>query len=314
MIRSLRLMGLCWLLFLSTAFAGEVGHVTEATHEARIIRGDSVFVLEQGVALRREDVISTGRDGHAQLEMDDGSILELGPSSQIHLSEYLLDDQRQVEKAEVSLLTGWLRFLTAKLAPQRPYRFTTPTMIIGIRGTQGTIYAEEDSSSLSLSEGLVDLTELDDAGQTQFSSHMQAGEYVAHRRGQRLQLQKKAPDSFKNRLPARLKKQRARKLHLLKKRGVKLRLLHKVSVNDLKQAIRANPRIRDRLIRQFQQRFRDPTFRENFRKYIKGHPVIRDRLKNHPILKQKLKSRAVEKKRERQIHKRRELQYRQRKQ
>lgn len=304
----------CMILLASSLAAGEIGYITEATEGAQLIRGDTVFSLEEGVALDSEDVINTGAGGHAQMEMQDGSVFEVGSSSQVHLSEYQLNDRKQVEKAEISLVAGWLRFITAKLNQPRYYRFTTPTMTIGIRGTEGTINAEEDISSLSLSEGEVDVSELDEEGNILPPDRLRAGEFVERHQGQRLRLFKQTPASFKNKLPDRFKKRIARKLKRLKKLGVSPKELRKVAFRDVQKIIRNNPRIRDRLIERFKQRFKNPSFRENFRKHMKNNPGLKNKLKRNPMMRKKMKSWAEEKRKNRLREKRKENLYRRRNQ
>jgi len=294
---------------VSSAIAGEAGFVTETINSARLIRGDSVYSLEAGIALASEDIIETDADSHAQLEMQDGSVLEVGPSSQLYLSEYRLDQSKQVEKAEVSLIIGWLRFITAKLGPSRSYRFITPTMTIGIRGTEGVILAEDDNSSLSLNEGEIELSELDSEGRISRADRLLAGEYVARRQGQRLQRLREAPSAFRDQIPPLFRQRLVRKLKDLKRRGIKLKRLRQIDFRDMQKIIRTNPGIRDRLIERYKQRFEDPVFRKNFSEYLKNNPGLRNRLKNNPFLKEKMKQRAV-KQRKRQLREKKQGQTR----
>ena len=144
MNRLLRIPLFILLVLTGASATAAIGYVTESDENAQLIRGDDVFALQAGVAIEQQDIITTQGEGHAQLEMEDGSVLEIGSASQVHLTDYLLDDKKEIEKAEVSLITGWLRFITAKLNPARSYQFTTPTMTIGIRGTEGIINTTED--------------------------------------------------------------------------------------------------------------------------------------------------------------------------
>ncbi len=108
MNRLLRISLFILLTLLSGLATAAIGYVTEADDAAQLIRGDEVFALQAGVAIEQQDIITTQREGHAQLEMEDGSVLEIGPASQVHLTDYLLDDKKEIKKAEVSLITGWL--------------------------------------------------------------------------------------------------------------------------------------------------------------------------------------------------------------
>ena len=290
------------LFILLTLFCGfasaAIGYVTEADEAARLIRGDEVFALQAGVAVEQQDIISTQSEGYAQLEMEDGSVLDIGPASQVHLTEYLLDgkpdtdrngrDKREVDKAEVSLITGWLRFITAKLQPAGRYQFTTPTMTIGIRGTEGIISSTQDDASLSLEEGRVEVAELDSAGLSSAEvTAVKAGEFISRRQGQRRQLLAKTPAAYKDRIPRRYRTKLSRKLNNLQQRGISPRRLRKASYEDLQKILRTNPRIKNRLQNRFKERLKDPLFRKKLNKRLKARPETKRKLRNNPQYNQK---------------------------
>ena len=73
----------CILLFLSSsgAFAGSVGVFSEVNGDPRIQRGDAYYAAAQGVEVDENDIVETGADASAQIEMKDGSVLKLGAGS-----------------------------------------------------------------------------------------------------------------------------------------------------------------------------------------------------------------------------------------
>lgn len=256
----------------SAPLAATVGVATVTEGEVHVIRGDALYSLVPGVDLLEQDVVTTGEDGYAQLEMADGSVLNVDAASKVFLSEYRLRRDDTLERAAVSVLVGLLRFVTAGLRADSSYELATNHMTIGIRGTEGVIQASEDDSLLLLEEGRVDVFELDEQGNAGARRAIGAGELVERRRAERLRL--RAAAAFRAGLPARLRHAPRRMLERLARRHVRARKLRDVDYEDVRRLIRANPRIRKSLRNRFERRMRDPRFRERMRRDLEH---LRDR-------------------------------------
>lgn len=111
-------------------FKAVQGDVTLAHENSRraVVAGDPVFV---------GDRILTGERSTAALTLRDGSLLSMGPNSQLTLSEFSFDATTHEGNVLLSLLHGSLRVVTGLIAKLRPeqVKITTPTTVIGVRGT-----------------------------------------------------------------------------------------------------------------------------------------------------------------------------------
>ena len=145
------------------AFAG-VGVVTQTAGAVQLLRADAYVAAEQGVEIEEQDIVETGADASAQIDMEDGTVLKLGPDSRLAVSEYRLGADKGVLAAGLDLLSGWLRFAVAKLKPDSGYNIHTPVLTIGVRGTEGTIEADNDAGGLHLEEGEVQVSAADAPG------------------------------------------------------------------------------------------------------------------------------------------------------
>ena len=90
----------------------------------------------EGNIVRAGDAIETGSTGEVHLKMEDGGFLGVRPNSVLQIASYQARGEID-DRSTVSLLRGGVRSVTGwigKLNP-RGYRISTPTVTIGIRGT-----------------------------------------------------------------------------------------------------------------------------------------------------------------------------------
>ena len=256
------------LLMLSAwlpASAAGIGTATLVSGEVDLLRDGGVYSLAAGVDVFEGDIVKTTDEAHAQLEMADGSILAVGPASEVYLADYLLEDDQSVSKAAVNLLRGFLRFVTAKLRKNAHYEFNTHTVTLGIRGTEGVIEADSDSTSLQLEEGEVDVHELDDDGAPGEALRVHQGQFIQRARAQRTRMLDAAPAEFTSRLAPSLRGRPGRRLGQLARRGVNPQRLRNLDADDLRQLYKSNKRVRKNLEKRFRQRMQDPEFRERLK-------------------------------------------------
>lgn len=130
------LFGVICLLFAPTSLQaqeamGEVAAV-EGTPSASGPGGSRR--LSAGSAVFEGDRINVGPAGNAQLVLDDGTKLVVGPSSQLVLQSYLRRNESTANKVAVRALRGTFRFITGESA-KSAYTINTSNATIGIRGT-----------------------------------------------------------------------------------------------------------------------------------------------------------------------------------
>ncbi len=113
--------------------------------------GDT-FEAFPGDSLKAGDSIVTGEDSYAELEQKDLSSITVKPESIFTIREIETDSGR---KTVLATTVGSVSFKFGKLLGAEP-RIATPSMVAGIRGTELTVYAGEDGSTLiAVTRGLV---------------------------------------------------------------------------------------------------------------------------------------------------------------
>jgi len=260
------------LLLASTTFAdGAVGAFTQTTGEVQILRGENYLAAEPGVEVETQDIIETGKDASAQLDMEDGSIMRLGPETRLALSEYKLDSNKSVLSAGVDLLSGWLRFAVSKLKPSGNYAINTPLLTIGIRGTEGTIEAQNEQGELQLHEGEVEVAGVGKEKQTLPPVRVRSGEFIQRQRGQDFRKLHEPPPEFARRLPPGVQQKLARHALDPRQRGISPRVIRGVTKEDAQRMLQRHPQMNQ----QWQHRFNQ---------VISPRPPIGGNVHERPVL------------------------------
>jgi hypothetical protein len=246
------------LLFASAAYAESIGVVTVVSGQVQLLRGDNYLAATRGVEVQSDDIVETAKGASAQLDMEDGSVLKLGPETRLALSDYKLDASKNVVSATLDVLSGWLRFAVTKLKPEGRYSFKTPLLTIGVRGTEGTIEAENEQGGLHLEEGAVDVTPFGPDMPALPPVRVVSGEFIQRLRGQQLAKLPQPPQHFKNRLPPVVQEKLQRRVQELKERGVPPKLIRELTREDAKRFIERHPHLQDKLRERFKPRGKAP--------------------------------------------------------
>ena len=127
--------------------------VITLTGEVSVLRDSTPWALEVGSAVQLKQLIVTGPDGYAKLQVSDGSTFEVYPNSKVTFRNNPSD-----WKDMLDLWIGRVKIHVQKLSGGAPnhQRVTSPTAVISVRGTIFDVVAEDDDTTLvSVEEGLV---------------------------------------------------------------------------------------------------------------------------------------------------------------
>ncbi len=156
---------LCMFLSLSGSFAmadaaseaQPVGKVIFATGGASLQPEAGAAVQGQtGTPVYEGEMLSTGAGSHMHVQMMDGALLVLRPESAIRIAYYHVDlAQPANTKILLDMQKGVIRSVTGKggKANKQGFRLNTPVAAIGIKGTDFTVLADANLSSVTLREG-----------------------------------------------------------------------------------------------------------------------------------------------------------------
>ncbi len=138
---------------LSLNSSESAAKVLTLTGEVSVLRDSTPWALEVGSAVQLKQMIVTGPDGYAKLQVSDGSTFEVYPNSKVTFRNNPSD-----WKDMLDLWIGRVKVHIEKLSGGAPnhQRVTSPTAVISVRGTIFDVVAEdEDTTLVSVEEGLV---------------------------------------------------------------------------------------------------------------------------------------------------------------
>ena len=123
--------------------------VAKLTGKAVIIRGSESLPLALDSELQTSDSVRTEAGAKVELLFTDGATIELGPSTQVELKDFVFDLQGANPPSFVMhMLEGAVRSVSGKVVEQNPeaFKLTSPLGAVGIRGTSTLhlIYANHE--------------------------------------------------------------------------------------------------------------------------------------------------------------------------
>ncbi|MBN8452481.1 FecR domain-containing protein [Accumulibacter sp.] len=133
-------------LFVSAAGADAglpVGKVKRYEGSVNLQRAGLTLPVQVGSPVQVGDRVRTGVDGAVGITLADDTLLTAGPNSTLLINDFRFDPTTREGGMLTTLLKGTLSVVTGLLARQTPenVRFTTPNVVLGIRGTEFIIEA-----------------------------------------------------------------------------------------------------------------------------------------------------------------------------
>ena len=135
-----------------------VGKVVAVEGRVQATLGADTRRVERGEAVYRDDWIETEPKSRAKIRLDDETELVVGPSSRIHLDEFVYDASAGTGQVLVEIGVGLLRFTSGVLEPEG-YEVKTPVASIGVRGTLFDTIVEF-ATTVILREGKISVASL----------------------------------------------------------------------------------------------------------------------------------------------------------
>ena len=115
--------------------------------------------LEDDVYLN--EVVETGEESALVVKFSDGSKLTLGENAKIVIDKYVYDPASSSGEQAVTLTKGAFRFISGAM-PKESVKLSTPTVTIGIRGTELIFdVADDGETEMSTIAGEADATDGD---------------------------------------------------------------------------------------------------------------------------------------------------------
>lgn len=174
------------------AYAGEAGRIVFVSGDVRSTKG----VVGLGDAIQEGDELSTGKEGYVYLKTIDDGLLILRPASRARIVSYYIDSANPANtRVKLELLSGVARAVSGDGVKQarQNFRFNTPVAAIGVRGTDFTVYTDQETSNVTVLSGAIVVSGFGGAcapGGTGPCEHAASRELAAGQVGQVLQVKR----------------------------------------------------------------------------------------------------------------------------
>jgi len=123
--------------------------------------GESRHGLHARDDVHRDELIETVRDGWIKLRFLDKSQLKVSGGAQLILDDFVYDKHSKTGEMAVNITKGVMRFISGKMNSDG-YSFTTPTALIGVRGTDIIIVVgRRGATQVFVLKGSVEVKALD---------------------------------------------------------------------------------------------------------------------------------------------------------
>jgi len=147
-------------LFVIATLAAAVGQAHAAEAGKVVFATGSVQIAEkagaEGAAVQEGDLLSTGADGFLYVKTLDNGLFILRPNTRARIVAYHIDRANPANtRVKLELLSGVARSKSGDAVKQarQNFRFNTPVAAIGVRGTDFTVYTDQQTSRVAVLTG-----------------------------------------------------------------------------------------------------------------------------------------------------------------
>lgn len=141
----------------ASAQESAVGEVVARSGTATVVQEGQPRMLDPGVEVYRADRIYTGAAGKVEIRLVDGSLLSVGPGSELRLAalrQRLAGDATFFDGL-IELVKGIVRATLAEAPPGRSFEIQTRAAAAAARSTEFVVVDDRDSSAVFVVEGRV---------------------------------------------------------------------------------------------------------------------------------------------------------------
>jgi hypothetical protein len=139
---------------VQAAQAAEAGKIIFVAGKASVADQPAV----DGAAVQEGQMLSTGADGFLYIKTVDSGLFILRPNTQARIATYQVDEKNPANtRVKFELLSGVARSKSGNAVKQarQNFRFNTPVAAIGVRGTDFTVFTDNDTSRVAVISGAI---------------------------------------------------------------------------------------------------------------------------------------------------------------
>jgi FecR-like protein len=252
----------------ASAFGQTVGILTVAEGGVQLVRGSTTYSAAQGVALQNGDMLAPDPKGQAQIEFEDGAILNLSRGTRA----LLLSPQHAGGEPGLALQPGWAKFTRVKAAKGKPFRYITPLARLDSAGATGVLRIGQDSTEVFIESGAARLVELSKAGSPAGGRDVKGGEFVVRGTGQAMSVAPRPSAEFIKAMPGYFRDDLPVFLPRARNRNVEPTREHEATYAEVEPWLKSSTPIRKPLLERFHGRAKDPQFRSKLIENLAAHP------------------------------------------
>ena len=245
-----------------------IGLVTILEGDVVVLRDTREFPAVEGLRLRGEDIVRTGNDTRlARLELGDGSVLDLGPQTELQLQPRPLAAAGE-RPASLYLLRGWLKVGASGNAV---FALASPRMDVARVAGQLVVRALPQASLVCVEAGRAELVERHD-GKPGATHALKDGDAFVSRATPAGALQRRPPPDLLDGMPRAFADPLPRRARLWQARAVEPAVGAEVDYADAAPWINAEAALRPGFVQRYASLARDKRFRTSLVAEHTAHP------------------------------------------
>jgi hypothetical protein len=260
------------ILFCASASAQTAGTLTLVEGRLALVRGATLYAATPGVRLESGDILAIDPKGQAQVEFQDGAILNLSQGARAMLTGVAPG------RSEIAVLSGWAKFTQKKSGKGAPYRYLTPLTEIASGEATAVLNAGDDFTALYIESGAVRFSEIGRRGAQSAARDAKGGEFIVRRREQPATFAARPSADFLKNMPRHLQDNLPILIERVKNKRAEPKREHEVTYTEVEVWLKASSSIRRSFVKRFEIRSRDPEFRrkliENLREHAEWDRVL----------------------------------------
>lgn len=182
-------------LCVQLAYAAEAGKVIFVAGKAQVADRQA----GEGAPVQEGDLLQTGADGFLYIKTLDNGLFILRPNTRARIVSYHVDVKNPANtRVKLDLISGVARSRSGEAVKhaRQNFRFNTPVAAIGVRGTDFTVFTDENTSRVAVISGGIVVSGFAGACRPEGTGPCEGAtsrELSAAQRGQLLQIQRGSP-------------------------------------------------------------------------------------------------------------------------
>ncbi len=278
-----------WLLLASTGFMASAAQAASQSDEqtlavvtivdgkARLLRGQQLLQVAEGVPLLSQDVIETDADSRVvRIEFNDAMTINLGPSTRV-----LIDPQFYGERgrfARVYLLSGWVKLKAGAAAPTgKDADAAIPLLAspaIDLYEASGSVVTSVDGRSVALfiESGSAKVQERLDAKPLGQTAALRSGQFLSRANNAKSALLARPAAAFIDQMPRSFLDTLPDRAAMFKDRQPQPKAVGEISYEDAKDWLSVEWTLRRPAMKRWRELTRDPEFRKALVANMPAHP------------------------------------------